>query len=58
MKEIGKIIFKMVKGLKLGLMVHIIQEIILMGKKKEKDILIGKMEQLMKENLILIRLMV
>ena len=52
MKEIGKIIFKMVKGLKYGLMVPILKEIILMGKKKEEVILNGKMELVMKENLI------
>ena len=52
MKEIGKIIFRMDKGQKLGPMGHSTQVIILEDKKKEKDFLNGKMELLMKENLI------
>ena len=55
MKEIGKIMFKMEKVLKFGLTVHIIKGIILMDKKKEKEVLNGKMEQVMKENLIVIK---
>ena len=57
MKEIGKIIYKMEKVLKHGLMVEYIKELIVMDKKKEKELCLGKMVLVMKENLISIKLM-
>lgn len=52
MKGLGKITYRMERVLRHGLMDLFIKELIQMDKKKEKDFLNGKMEQLMRVNLI------
>ena len=57
MKEIGKMINKMVMVQKHGMMALDIQVILLMEKKKEKGNIYGQMALLMKENLKIVHLM-
>ena len=57
MKEIGKMIDNMEKEKKVGLMVPGMKAIMSMGKNMGKANFIGRMDRIMKENLLLIILM-
>ena len=55
MKEIGKMINKMVLAMKPGLMAHLTEEITIKVKKKVRVCLSGQMVHIMKENFLIIQ---